>query len=141
MTELQLCKMAAAAMGKAYAPYSGYRVGAALLSHSGKVYTGCNIENAAYTPTVCAERTAFFQAVSAGERGFAMIAVAGGKNGIISGAFPPCGVCRQVMAEFCAPDFPVLVVTGEDTYTAYRLGDLLPMAFTSVHVGLPPENP
>ena len=77
-----------------YTPYSGFKVGAALLTKKGEIYTGCNIENAAYTPTVCAERTAFFNAISSGERDFAAIAVAGGKDGIISGSFPPCGVCR-----------------------------------------------
>ena len=134
MTEKELCRTAIEAMQKAYAPYSGYRVGAALLTADGAVYTGCNIENASYTPTVCAERTAIFKAVSEGARAFTAIAVAGGKDGVISGAFPPCGVCRQVMAEFCPPDFTVLVVTGEDTYTAYTLADLLPSGFGPAHL-------
>ena len=134
MTEKELCRTAIEAMQKAYAPYSGYRVGAALLTADGAVYTGCNIENASYTPTVCAERTAIFKAVSEGERAFTAIAVAGGKDGVISGACPPCGVCRQVMAEFCPPDFTVLVVTGEDTYTAYTLADLLPSGFGPAHL-------
>lgn len=129
MTEKQLCSLAMEAMERSYAPYSGYRVGAALLTESGAVYTGCNIENASYTPTICAERTAIFKAVSEGERRFSVIAIAGGKNGIVSGGFPPCGVCRQVMAEFCSPDFSVLMVTGEDTYTRYTLDELLPCGF------------
>ena len=133
MTDRELCDAAVAAMARAYAPYSGYTVGAALLTADGKVYTGCNIENAAYTPTVCAERTAFCKAVSEGERRFAAIAVAGGKQGTLDGAFPPCGVCRQVMAEFCDPDFRVLIVKNTADWDVCRLGDLLPYAFT-------PEN-
>ena len=129
MTEQQLCRAAVEAMAMAYVPYSGYRVGAALLTADGRVYTGCNIENAAYTPTVCAERTAFFKAVSEGARKFTMLAVAGGKGGRLAGAFPPCGVCRQVMAEFCTPDFPVLMVEGEEQFRRTTLGDLLPEAF------------
>ncbi len=134
MTHQELCRAAIAAMERSYSPYSGYRVGAALLTASGTVYTGCNIENASYTPTICAERTAIFKAVSEGERSFVALAVVGGKDGVISGAFPPCGVCRQVMAEFCAPDFPVLVVTGEDTYTVYTLSELLPSGFSPAHL-------
>ena len=129
MTEKDLCAAAVAAMEKAYAPYSGYKVGAALLTKSGRVFTGCNIENASYTPTVCAERTAVFKAVSEGERAFAMLAVCGGKEGEIAGAFPPCGVCRQVLAEFCPPEFPVLLVTGKDAFRKLTLAELLPMGF------------
>ncbi len=134
MTEQDLCQQAIAAMERAYAPYSGYTVGAALLTAGGTVYTGCNIENASYTPTVCAERTAVFKAVSEGERDFAMLAVAGGQRGVLNGAFPPCGVCRQVLAEFCPPEFPVLVVTGEDSFARYTLSQLLPSAFSPEHV-------
>ncbi len=134
MDRKDLCAAAVAAMDSAYAPYSGYKVGAALLTGEGKVYTGCNIENASYTPTVCAERTAVFKAVSGGERVFSMLAVAGGKDGVLSGAFPPCGVCRQVLAEFCPPEFPVLVVTGEGHYTEYTLGDLLPASFNPTYL-------
>ena len=130
MTMQELCRLAIVARGAAYAPYSGFTVGAALLTASGKVYTGCNIENAAYTPTVCAERTAVFKAVSEGERDFAMLAVAGGKRGAVSSAFPPCGVCRQVLAEFCPPDFPILLVTGADTFERATLRELLPRSFT-----------
>ncbi|CDA92426.1 cytidine deaminase [Ruminococcus sp. CAG:563] len=134
MNEKELCKEAIDAMKNAYAPYSGYKVGAALLTEKGKLFAGCNIENAAYTPTVCAERVALFNAISSGERNFTAIAVAGGKDGVISGAFPPCGVCRQVMAEFCAPDFTVLVVTGEDSYKKYTLNELFPQAFTPKNI-------
>lgn len=134
MNEKELCKEAIDAMKNAYAPYSGYKVGAALLTEKGKFFAGCNIENAAYTPTVCAERVALFNAISSGERNFTAIAVAGGKDGVISGAFPPCGVCRQVMAEFCAPDFTVLVVTGEDSYKKYTLNELFPQAFTPKNI-------
>lgn len=129
MTNEELSALAVKAMNNAYVPYSNYRVGAALLTKSGKIYTGCNIENAAYSPTVCAERTAIFKAVSEGEREFVKIAVAGGKNGEISGEFPPCGVCRQVMAEFCTENFEILLVTSERTYKKYTLDELLPYAF------------
>lgn len=134
MNEKELCREAIDAMKNAYAPYSGYKVGAALLTEKGKLFAGCNIENAAYTPTVCAERVALFNAISSGERNFTAIAVAGGKDGVISGAFPPCGVCRQVMAEFCAHDFTVLVVTGEDSYKKYTLNELFPQAFTPKNI-------
>lgn len=133
MTDEELCAMAVKAMDNAYVPYSGYKVGAALLTRSGKFFTGCNIENAAYSPSVCAERTALFKAVSEGERDFVKIAVAGGKNGKIASEFPPCGVCRQVMAEFCTPEFEILVVKAENEYGVYTLKQLLPNAFT-------PEN-
>lgn len=118
------------AMKKAYAPYSGYKVGAALLSASGRLYTGCNIENASFTPTVCAERTAIFKAVSEGEREFVAIAVVGGKDGVIEGIFPPCGVCRQVMTEFCSlDDFKIYLGTASDEYQCYTLRELLPVSF------------
>ncbi|MBQ5596868.1 MAG: cytidine deaminase [Clostridia bacterium] len=130
MTDKELCRLAVEARGKAYAPYSGYRVGAALLAKSGEVYLGSNIENAAYTPTVCAERTAFFKAVSEGETEFFAIAVAGGNGDKVGGAFPPCGVCRQVMAEFCDGDFKILTVTGDGTFDEYTLTELLPLAFS-----------
>lgn len=136
MTEKELCSLAIKAMDRAYVPYSGYRVGAALLTTGGKVFTGCNIENASYTPTVCAERTAVFKAVSEGHTSFEMIAVAGGKGGKITGAFPPCGVCRQVLAEFCSPDFPVLLVTGKETFERLTLKDLLPRAFYPSYIEL-----
>ncbi|MCQ2484354.1 MAG: cytidine deaminase [Clostridia bacterium] len=129
MTEQELCTLAVKAMENAYVPYSDFRVGAALLTKGGKVYTGCNIENASYSPTVCAERTAIFKAVSEGKREFSMIAVAGGKDGKIEKICPPCGVCRQVLAEFCKEDFIVLLVKGEGEYEKYSLADLLPLSF------------
>ncbi len=107
MTPEELVGQALAAMKFAYVPYSGFTVGAALLTKSGKVYLGCNIENAAYGPSNCAERTAIFKAVSEGEREFAAIAVVGGKDGNAADIFPPCGVCRQVMQEFCEPSFMI----------------------------------
>lgn len=116
------------AMKNAYSPYSHFSVGAALLCRSGKVYTGCNIENASYTPTVCAERVAFFKAVSDGEREFEAIAIAGGADGNISAETAPCGVCRQVMSEFCGADFKVILVSGSSE-RELTLGELLPLAF------------
>lgn len=128
MTPEKLRELAISAMAGAYAPYSGYKVGAALLCADGTVYTGCNIENASYTPTICAERTAIFKAVSEGHREFAAIAICGGKDGVITGLFPPCGVCRQVMREFCADDFKVYMVTPEG-YEERTLAQLLPDSF------------
>ncbi len=127
----QLINLSKEAMKKAYAPYSGFFVGAALLCRDGRVFTGCNIENAAFGPTNCAERTAVFKAVSEGCRDFAAIAVCGGKEGNITGAFPPCGVCRQVLREFCSPDFLIYVATGADTYDTFTLSQLLPHSFSS----------
>ncbi len=129
MNEQTLCNLAVEAMRNAYAPYSHHLVGAALLTESGKVYCGCNIENVSFTPTVCAERTAFFKAVSEGETKFSMLAVAGGMQGKIDGICSPCGVCRQVMAEFCGPDFPILLVRDASHYEKTTLGELLPLAF------------
>ena len=120
--------LAKEAMTHAYAPYSGYKVGAALLCADGTVYQGCNIENAAYGPTNCAERTAVFKAVYDGHRDFAAIAVCGGKDGEITGAFPPCGVCRQVMREFVGDDF-VVYMGGAEGYTAMTMTELLPAGF------------
>ena len=124
----ELCKLAVEAMSHAYVPYSGYKVGAALLCADGAVYQGCNIENAAYSPTNCAERTAFFRAVFDGHRAFTAIAVCGGKDGVITGAFPPCGVCRQVMREFCRDDFLIYLVNGQG-YETVTLAQLLPYGF------------
>ena len=124
-----LMEAAAAAREFSYSPYSGYRVGAALLGKSGKIYTGCNVENAGYTPTNCAERTAVFKAVSEGEREFAAIAVIGGLGEQLDTACAPCGVCRQVLAEFCAPDLPVILGSPE-CWRVVTLGELLPLAFT-----------
>lgn len=130
MDAQKLLSLAKEAMGKAYAPYSGYFAGAALLTKEGRVYTGCNIENSAFGPTNCAERTAFFKAVSEGEREFAAIAVVGGRNGEVTGLFPPCGVCRQVMQEFCSPEFLIYMGKENDGYETVRLGDLLPYGFS-----------
>ena len=129
MTPEKLCELAKEAMTHAYAPYSGYKVGAALLCADGTVYQGCNIENAAYGPTNCAERTAIFKAVYDGHRDFTAIAVCGGKDGVITGLFPPCGVCRQVMREFCDVDFTVHLVKV-DGYDTYTLEQLLPCSFS-----------
>ena len=117
-------------MSYAYTPYSGFRVGAALLTESGKLYTGCNIENAAYTPTNCAERTAFFKAVSEGERHFDAICIVGGKDGKLADYTSPCGVCRQVMMEFCEPEqFKIILAISREEYRIYTLKELLPEGF------------
>ena len=131
MTPEALVQEAMQAMQNAYAPYSGFKVGAALLCADGTVYRGCNIENAAYGPSNCAERTAIFKAVSEGHRTFAAIAVVGGKNGAVTDIFPPCGVCRQVMQEFCAPDFMIYMGRGDGSYVAVRLDALLPYGFSA----------
>lgn len=129
MDNKELIALAFEAMKKAYAPYSGYKVGAALLTGEGKVYTGCNIENAAYGPTNCAERTAFFKAVSEGERNFVKIAVTGGKDGKPDDYFYPCGICRQVMAEFCNKSFEIITAKSEEDYVSVTLENLLPFGF------------
>ncbi len=113
-----------------YAPYSGFQVGAALLTKKGTVYTGCNIENAAYTPTNCAERTAFFKAISEGERAFTAICVVGGKDGILTDYTAPCGVCRQVMMEFCDPEtFQIILAVNRENYKIFTLKELFLMGF------------
>ena len=129
MTPEKLIELAKDAMTRSYSPYSGFQVGAALLCADGTVYQGCNIENAAYGPTNCAERTAFFKAVYDGHRNFTAIAVCGGKDGVITGAFPPCGVCRQVMREFCDDDFMIYMVGAGDSYEGYPLKEILPHSF------------
>lgn len=129
MTDLELIQTAIEARKRAYAPYSGFFVGAALLAADGRVFTGCNIENAAFTPTNCAERTAFFKAVSEGVRAFEAIAVVGGKGEEPSEFCAPCGVCRQVMAEFCSPDFRV-ILGNEKNQTVYTLSEILPASFS-----------
>lgn len=131
MTKEELARKAVEAMGHAYAPYSGYLVGAALLTADGTVYQGCNIENASFTPTVCAERTAFFKAIYDGKRNFRAIAVVGGKGGTVTGFFPPCGVCRQVMREFCRDDFEVYLVGKDNEIKALTLKDILPYSFSA----------
>ena len=124
-----LLASAVAAREFSYSPYSGYRVGAALLGADGRIYTGCNIENAGYSPTNCAERTAVFKAVSEGVREFTAIAVVGGSEEALDAACTPCGVCRQVLSEFCEPDMPVILGTPEEM-RVLTLGELLPFAFT-----------
>lgn len=132
MDEKRLVEAAVSARKNAYAPYSGFSVGAALLTGSGKVYLGCNIENAAFTPGNCAERTAIFKAVSEGERDFAAIAIVGAKKDEeISDYCPPCGVCRQVMMEFCDPEkFRVILAKSPDERKTLLLRDLLPYGFS-----------
>lgn len=130
MKETELISLAKKAAEKAYAPYSHFTVGAALLCADGKVYTGCNIENASYSPTNCAERTAFFKAVSEGEREFVSIAVVGGNECDFTGYCSPCGVCRQVMTEFCDPDFRVILGKNGDDFRVITLRNLLPDSFS-----------
>ena len=129
MTDLELMRLAEEARAFSYAPYSNFAVGAALLTTGGKVYTGCNIESSSYTPTNCAERTAVFKAVSEGEKDFAAIAVIGAPVGEVGKFCAPCGVCRQVLREFCEPEtFRVILGSTEKT-TAYTLQELLPTSF------------
>lgn len=130
MTDRELILEAVAARRHAYTPYSHFQVGAALLAESGAVYRGCNIENAAYTPTNCAERTAFFKAVSEGERRFSAIAIVAAPEGEPLRSTAPCGVCRQVMMEFCDPDqFRILIAVSESEYKTYTLRQLMPEGF------------
>lgn len=136
----QLMEKAHEARAASYSPYSGIAVGAALLCSSGRIYLGANIENASYSPTVCAERVALFKAVNAGEREFVAIAVVGAKaDEEPSREFPPCGVCRQVMSEFCGPDFVVLLGTREK-YEIIPFADLMPHSFTSENLESQPEE-
>ena len=126
----EMIDLAIEQLNYSYTPYSGFKVGAALLTKEGKIYKGCNIENAAYTPTNCAERTAFFKAVSEGERAFQAICVVGGKDGILTEYAAPCGVCRQVLMEFCDPDtFQIILATSKDQYEIFTLKELLPLGF------------
>ena len=118
-----LIKKAMEASENSYSPYSNYKVGAALLTKNGKIFTGANIENASYSPTVCAERVAIFKAISEGEKDFSAIAVYG------KGLAYPCGVCRQVLSEFCKEDFKILIVKDEENYIEHTLGELLPKSF------------
>ena len=123
-----MIKMALAVRKKAYAPYSKFHVGACVEANDGSLYAGCNIENAGYTATICAERAAIFKAVSEGKRNFKRIVIVGGYDKV-KDFCPPCGVCLQVMSEFCDADFKVLVVTGENTFEEYTLAELLPASF------------
>ncbi len=128
MDNKKLLVAAVAAMNRSYSPYSNFKVGAALLCKSGKIYTGCNIENAAYSETICAERTALFEAVKNDEFEFECLCVIGGKNGKITDYCFPCGSCRQVLSEFCANSFKVLLFNGSE-FKHLTLGDLLPFSF------------
>lgn len=123
-----LMVQAQSARKNSYSPYSHFRVGAALLTKSGKVYTGCNIENAGYSATNCAERTAIFKAVSEGERDFEAIAIVGGREGETADFCAPCGICRQVIAEFCGKDFKI-ILGNEREFSVHTLDSLLPYAF------------
>lgn len=130
MDSALLVREAAIARESSYSPYSGFMVGAALLTKNGRVYHGCNIENAAYGPTNCAERTAFFKAVSEGARDFEAIAIIGYAAGGTAGFAYPCGVCRQVMMEFCQPEgFKIIVAANENDFKEYTLAELLPQGF------------
>ena len=128
MRREELLRNAMAAMKHAYSPYSHFTVGAALLTKSGRVYLGCNIENSSYSVTNCAERTAIYSAVSHGEREFEAIAVVGGKDGRVETYCPPCGVCRQALSEFCKKDFKIYLYNGVEIQT-YTLDELLPQSF------------
>lgn len=126
----ELVSLAINSKKNAYVPYSKFKVGAALLTKEGKVYTGCNIESASYTPTNCAERTAFFKAVSEGERDFLAIAIAGGYDDENADYCYPCGVCRQVMVEFCNLEtFRIIIVKDKNNYKEYLLKDIFPHSF------------
>ena len=133
MTEKELIKEAYLAQELSYAPYSNFNVGAALLTKGGKVYRGCNIENVAFSPTNCAERTAFFKAISEGEKEFIMIAIVGNhkeEKEEEKNLCSPCGVCRQVMVEFCNPkEFKIILAKSENQYKIYKLEELLPLSF------------
>lgn len=136
-------ELAAAALEvrkRAYAPFSGHAVGAALLASDGRIFTGCNIENSAYSPTICAERAAFAKAISEGSREFEAIAVAGGFEEVPEGYCAPCGVCRQVMAEFCGRDFTVMLVRTPEDRKEYTLEEIFPLAFTIESSGEKPSG-
>ena len=135
MDKKDLFILAKEAMKNSYAPYSNYNVGAALLCKSEKIYKGCNIENASYSLTNCAERTALFSAISNGEKEFAAICIVGGKNGKISDYAMPCGACRQALAEFCNEDFKVYIGIDEDNIKEYTLNELLPYSFDKSKLG------
>lgn len=138
MTNIELVKEAIEARKMAYTPYSHYKVGAALLADNGQVIRGCNIENAAYGPTNCAERTAFFKAVSEGIMGFSKIAIVGGAENeidVFSDFAFPCGICRQVMREFCNQDFVILVAKSVDDIKEFTLAEILPNSFGPENLG------
>ncbi|MBR1893088.1 MAG: cytidine deaminase [Lachnospiraceae bacterium] len=130
MNKEQLVEAAKEMLNFSYTPYSKFKVGAALLCKDGSVYTGCNIENASFGPSVCAERTAFFKAISEGKKEFEAIAIVGGKDGVIEDFCPPCGVCRQVMSEFCDADtFEIYLANAENKIVTYKLTQIMPLIF------------
>lgn len=131
----ELIDAAFAARAYAYAPYSDFCVGAALLDERGQIHRGCNIENAAYTPTICAERTAIFSAVAKGVTGFVALAVAGAKRGELPDYVTPCGVCRQVLSEFCPPNMYIIAAKNDKEYKIYTLAELLPDSFGPAQLG------
>ena len=135
MDKKDLFKLAKDAMKKSYAPYSNYNVGAALICKNGNVYKGCNIENASYSLTNCAERTALFSAILNGEKEFVAICIVGGINGEINDYAMPCGACRQALAEFCNEDFKVYIGIDEDNIKEYTLNELLPYSFNKSKLG------
>ena len=124
-----LCQKAVDMRSESYAPYSDFLVGSAVLTADGKIFTGCNIENSAFGPSICAERTAIAKAVSEGYRDFAAIAIAGGKRDGELQYCAPCGVCRQVMREFCEPSFKIYLTKSAGDYKEFTLGELLPESF------------
>ncbi len=131
MNNSDLIKIALEARKFSYSPYSGFSVGSALLCKDGSVFSGCNIENSAFSPTNCAERTAIFKAVSEGKKEFLKIAVVGGDSSeeIPLNYCPPCGVCRQVMKEFCSSDFEIIIAVNSDDYKVLTLSEILPLSF------------
>ena len=128
MNYKELIDAAFLARKSAYAPYSNFLVGAALLTKTGKIFTGCNIENSSYSLTICAERTAFFKAVSESQKDFVAIAIVGGKDGEID-ICPPCGACRQIMTEFCKDEFKIILAKSDDDWKEYSLNELFPLKF------------
>lgn len=131
----KLVELALKARNRSYAPYSHFMVGAALLTKDGKVYQGCNIENASFSPTVCAERTAFFKAISEGDREFVKIAVVGSPEGEVDRYAAPCGVCRQVMTEFCDPEtFEIIFGISPEKYEVHLLKEIIPYGFGMGHL-------
>lgn len=134
-TPEQLVQLAREARSRSYCPYSGFAVGAALLCEDGTVYQGCNVENAAYGPSICAERVAVFKAVSEGHRSFAALAIAGGRAGEEpAGICPPCGVCRQVLREFCGSELPIYLAKPGEAFELHTLGELLPLSFSNADI-------
>lgn len=130
MDEVKLIEKAFEMLKFSYVPYSRWHVGAALLAKNGNVYGGCNIENASYSPTNCAERTAFFKAISEGVKDFETIVVVGGHDGIVKDFCPPCGVCRQVMREFCGQNFKIILAKSTKEFKTFTLSELLPESFS-----------